>query len=161
MLVSHAEHDPESARPVAAVGVYPGRDRRVAAHGSGATAKMGRAGGRGDCPACSGGLLLPFVARSSAHREGHHCPRRFHQPNGRPGFRRHPEAGADGGAATNLVASATNPVTSVTNPATSAPAKEFKAKARAAYQNFLTLWKDADPDVPVLKQAKAEYARFE
>jgi tetratricopeptide (TPR) repeat protein/tRNA A-37 threonylcarbamoyl transferase component Bud32 len=33
------------------------------------------------------------------------------------------------------------------------------AKARAAYQDFLTLWKDADPDIPVLKQAKAEYAR--
>ncbi len=32
------------------------------------------------------------------------------------------------------------------------------AKARAAYQVFLTLWKDADPDIPILKQAKAEYA---
>jgi hypothetical protein len=32
------------------------------------------------------------------------------------------------------------------------------AKARAAYQDFLTLWKDADPDVPILKEAKAEYA---
>ena len=34
------------------------------------------------------------------------------------------------------------------------------AKAKAAYQDFLTLWKDADPDLPVLKQAKAEYARL-
>jgi hypothetical protein len=33
------------------------------------------------------------------------------------------------------------------------------AKARAAYQNFLNLWKDADSDVPILKQVKAEYAR--
>ncbi|HLW99078.1 MAG TPA: protein kinase [Candidatus Acidoferrales bacterium] len=33
-------------------------------------------------------------------------------------------------------------------------------KARAAYQDFLTLWKDADPDVPILKEAKAEYARL-
>ena len=32
------------------------------------------------------------------------------------------------------------------------------AKARAVYQDFLTLWKDADPDIPILKQAKAEYA---
>jgi eukaryotic-like serine/threonine-protein kinase len=32
------------------------------------------------------------------------------------------------------------------------------AKARAAYQDFLTLWKDADPDIPILKEAKAEYA---
>jgi len=35
------------------------------------------------------------------------------------------------------------------------------AKARAAYQDFLTLWKDADPDIPILKLAKAEYARLQ
>ena len=34
-------------------------------------------------------------------------------------------------------------------------------KAKAAYQDFLTLWKDADPDIPVLKQAKAEYAKLQ
>jgi len=34
------------------------------------------------------------------------------------------------------------------------------AKARAAYQDFLTLWKDADADIPILKQAKAEYAKL-
>jgi serine/threonine protein kinase/tetratricopeptide (TPR) repeat protein len=34
------------------------------------------------------------------------------------------------------------------------------AKARTEYQDFLTLWKDADPDVPILKEAKAEYARL-
>ena len=33
--------------------------------------------------------------------------------------------------------------------------------ARNAYQNFLTLWKDADPDIPILKQAKAEYAKLQ
>jgi hypothetical protein len=33
-------------------------------------------------------------------------------------------------------------------------------KARAAYQDFLTLWKDADPDIPICKQAKAEYAKL-
>jgi serine/threonine protein kinase/tetratricopeptide (TPR) repeat protein len=33
--------------------------------------------------------------------------------------------------------------------------------ARAAYQNFLTLWKDADPDIPILKEAKAEYAKLQ
>ncbi len=36
-----------------------------------------------------------------------------------------------------------------------------KAKARAAYQDFLTLWKDAEPDIPILKQAKAEYAKLQ
>jgi serine/threonine protein kinase/tetratricopeptide (TPR) repeat protein len=35
------------------------------------------------------------------------------------------------------------------------------AKARAAYLDFLTLWKDADPDIPILKEAKAEYARLQ
>ncbi len=34
------------------------------------------------------------------------------------------------------------------------------AKARTAYQDFLALWKDADADVPVLQQAKAEYAKI-
>jgi eukaryotic-like serine/threonine-protein kinase len=34
------------------------------------------------------------------------------------------------------------------------------AKARAAYHDFLTLWKDADPDIPILMQAKAEYAKL-
>lgn len=33
-------------------------------------------------------------------------------------------------------------------------------RAKTAYQNFFTLWKDADPDVPVLKQARAEFARL-
>ena len=35
------------------------------------------------------------------------------------------------------------------------------AKAKAAYQDFLALWKDADPDIPVLKEAKAEYAKLQ
>jgi len=34
-------------------------------------------------------------------------------------------------------------------------------KAKTEYQNFLALWKDADPDVPILKQAKAEYAKLQ
>ena len=34
------------------------------------------------------------------------------------------------------------------------------AKAKAAYQDFLTLWKDADPDIPILREAKAEYGRL-
>jgi hypothetical protein len=36
-----------------------------------------------------------------------------------------------------------------------------KTKAKIAYQDFLTLWKDADPDTPVLKQAKVEYAKLQ
>jgi serine/threonine protein kinase len=35
------------------------------------------------------------------------------------------------------------------------------AKAKTAYQDFLALWKDADPDIPILKEAKAEYAKLQ
>ncbi len=35
------------------------------------------------------------------------------------------------------------------------------AKAKKAFQDFLELWKNADPDIPVLKQAKAEYAKLQ
>jgi len=33
-------------------------------------------------------------------------------------------------------------------------------KARAAYQDFFTLWNNADPEHPILKEAKAEYAKL-
>jgi eukaryotic-like serine/threonine-protein kinase len=36
-----------------------------------------------------------------------------------------------------------------------------RLRALAAYKDFLTLWEDADPDVPILKQAKAEYAKLQ
>jgi serine/threonine protein kinase/tetratricopeptide (TPR) repeat protein len=36
-----------------------------------------------------------------------------------------------------------------------------RTKAKAAYQDFFTLWKDADPDIPIQKQAKAEYAKLQ
>ena len=36
-----------------------------------------------------------------------------------------------------------------------------RVRALAAYQDFLTLWKDADPDIPILKEAKAEYAKLQ
>lgn len=35
------------------------------------------------------------------------------------------------------------------------------AKARAPYNNFLTLWKEADSDIPLVKEAKAEYAKLQ
>jgi eukaryotic-like serine/threonine-protein kinase len=41
-----------------------------------------------------------------------------------------------------------------------ADADAARVRALAAYKDFLTLWKDADPDIPILKQAKAEYARL-
>ena len=41
-----------------------------------------------------------------------------------------------------------------------AEADSARAKARTAFNDFLTLWKDADPDIPILKQAKAESAKL-
>jgi hypothetical protein len=35
------------------------------------------------------------------------------------------------------------------------------AKAKGAYQEFFAIWKEADPDVPILKEAKAEYAKLQ
>ena len=35
-----------------------------------------------------------------------------------------------------------------------------RAKSAAVYKDLLDLWKNADPDIPVLKQAKAEYAKL-
>jgi DNA-binding winged helix-turn-helix (wHTH) protein len=40
-------------------------------------------------------------------------------------------------------------------------ARRDDVKARAKYQDFLALWKDADPDIPVLEQAKAEHGRLQ
>jgi eukaryotic-like serine/threonine-protein kinase len=42
-----------------------------------------------------------------------------------------------------------------------ADADAARLRALAAYKDFLTLWKDADPDIPILKQAKAEYAQLQ
>jgi eukaryotic-like serine/threonine-protein kinase len=42
-----------------------------------------------------------------------------------------------------------------------ADADAARVRALAAYKDFLTLWKDADPDIPILRQAKAEYAKLQ
>jgi tetratricopeptide (TPR) repeat protein len=42
-----------------------------------------------------------------------------------------------------------------------AEADAARARALAAYKDFLALWKDADSDIPILKQAKAEYAKLQ
>jgi hypothetical protein len=42
-----------------------------------------------------------------------------------------------------------------------ADADAARVRALAAYKEFLTLWNDADPDIPILKQAKAEYAKLQ
>lgn len=45
--------------------------------------------------------------------------------------------------------------------AQSAEADAARARALAAYRDFLVLWKDADPEIPILKQARAEYAKLQ
>jgi eukaryotic-like serine/threonine-protein kinase len=42
-----------------------------------------------------------------------------------------------------------------------ADADAARTRALVAYRDFLALWKDADPDIPILKQAKTEYARLQ
>jgi eukaryotic-like serine/threonine-protein kinase len=42
-----------------------------------------------------------------------------------------------------------------------ADADAARVRALAAYKDFLTLWRDADPDIPILKEAKAEYAKLQ
>jgi len=44
---------------------------------------------------------------------------------------------------------------------TGADADAARVRALAAYKRFLNLWKDADPDLPILKEAEAEYARLQ
>src|SRR5271166_499639 len=62
------------------------------------------------------------------------------------------------GALAHLGLSRANALESRTSPGTDADAA--RGRALAAYEDFLTLWKDADPDTPILKQAKAEYAKL-
>ena len=38
---------------------------------------------------------------------------------------------------------------------------DVKDRAAVEYQDFLTLWKDGDPDIPILKAAKLEYAKLQ
>jgi hypothetical protein len=41
------------------------------------------------------------------------------------------------------------------------PLPDALAKARSAYRDFFALWSDADPEIPILKEAKAEYSRLQ
>jgi hypothetical protein len=45
-------------------------------------------------------------------------------------------------------------------PETSQQGSAYSLTGDKAYQGFLALWKDADPDIPILKEAKAEYAKL-
>ena len=63
------------------------------------------------------------------------------------------------GALAHLVVARANALQSRTSQGTDADAAQVRGLA--AYKDFLTLWKDADSDIPILKQAKAEYAKLQ
>jgi tetratricopeptide (TPR) repeat protein len=63
------------------------------------------------------------------------------------------------GALAHLGVARANALESRTSPGADADAA--RVRALAAYKDFLTLWKDADPDIPILKEAKAEYAKLQ
>jgi eukaryotic-like serine/threonine-protein kinase len=63
------------------------------------------------------------------------------------------------GALAQLGLARANALESRTSQGTDADAA--RVQALAAYKNFLTLWKVADPDIPILKKAKAEYAKLQ
>jgi tetratricopeptide (TPR) repeat protein len=63
------------------------------------------------------------------------------------------------GALAHLGAGRANALASRTSQGADADAA--RVRALAAYKDFLILWKDADPDIPILKQAKAEYAKLQ
>jgi eukaryotic-like serine/threonine-protein kinase len=63
------------------------------------------------------------------------------------------------GALANLGVARANALESRTSQGADADAA--RVRALAAYKAFLALWKDADPDIPILKQAKAEYAKLQ
>ena len=65
------------------------------------------------------------------------------------------------GALAHLGVARANALQSRTSQAQSADADAARVRALAAYKDFLTLWKDADPSIPILKQAKAEYAKLQ
>jgi len=65
------------------------------------------------------------------------------------------------GALAHLGLARANALQSTASPAQTPNADAARVRARAAYKDFLTLWKDADPEIPILKQAKSEYAKLQ
>ena len=63
------------------------------------------------------------------------------------------------GALAHLGVARGNALQSITS--RGADADAARVRALGAYKDFLTLWKDADPDIPILKEAKAEYAKLQ
>jgi serine/threonine protein kinase/tetratricopeptide (TPR) repeat protein len=65
------------------------------------------------------------------------------------------------GALAHLGVARANALQARTSQAQSADADAARVRGLTAYKDFLTLWKDADPDIPILKQARMEYAKLQ
>ncbi len=99
------------------------------------------------------GYLLPVYLRGEAYlmlRDGNAAAGEFQKFIEHYGL----VANFTWGALARLGVARAYALDAATNPAA-------RGKARAAYQDFLNLWKDADPDIPIYKQAKAEYAKLQ
>jgi eukaryotic-like serine/threonine-protein kinase len=103
--------------------------------------------------------LFPIEVRAEAYlaaRQGAAAAAEFQRILDHPGLVLNCPMGALArlGLARSYVLQASDPDVSV------GAQQSFRTKARDEYQQFFALWKDADPDVPILKQAKAEYAKL-
>jgi hypothetical protein len=101
------------------------------------------------------------IRRTFAERPTWQPDRAKKQP---PSFRRFSTTAASSGTAgtgalSRLGVARANALQSRTSQG--ADADLARVRALAAYKDFLTLWKDADPDIPILKEAKAEYAKLQ
>ena len=93
------------------------------------------------------GGLYPVYVRGQAYLAGRAWPGGGGGIPESPGPSRHRACGSDWRAGAPAIGESTRYI-------------GRRDRARSAYQNFLTLWKDADTDLPVLKQASAEYAKL-
>jgi tetratricopeptide (TPR) repeat protein len=103
-------------------------------------------------------VMLPVFLRGRAYlkaHQGHEAAAEFQKILDRPGLL----AFSPIRALANLYLARAYAMQSHSLPGPEADAA--RANVRAAYESFLTLWKDADPDIPILKEAKAEYAKLQ
>ena len=104
-----------------------------------------------------GSCLYPIYFRGQvylASRQGHQAAAEFQKILDHDGI----VANCWTGALAHLGVARANALQSRNSQGADADAAHVRALA--AYKDFLTLWKDADPDIPILKQAKAEYAKL-
>jgi hypothetical protein len=121
---------------------------------------------RGSPPGSSNFALYPVYLRGEAYLAAHQAPAaaaEFQKILDNPGVVLNEPIGALAhlglGRAYALEAGRGEAMPRPGRPGGSPLQPDALAKARIAYQDFFALWKDADPDIPILKQAKAEYSK--